>query len=41
MVAELTTVLTLIALAVLRLGVPLLVVVLLSLALRRIEPSLA
>jgi hypothetical protein len=41
MMAELTTVLALIALAVLRLGVPLLVVVLLSVALRRIEPSLA
>ena len=39
--AELTTVLALIALAVLRLGVPMLVIVLLSLALRRIEPSLA
>ena len=39
--AELTTVLALIALAVLRLGVPILVIVLLSVALRRIEPSLA
>jgi hypothetical protein len=41
MLAELTTVLALAALAVLRLGVPILVIVLLSLALRRIEPSLA
>jgi hypothetical protein len=39
--AELTTVLALIALTVLRLGVPILVIVLLSVALRRIEPSLA
>ena len=39
--AELATVLVLIALAVLRLGVPILVIVLLSVALRRIEPSLA
>jgi hypothetical protein len=39
--AELTTVLALIALAVLRLGVPMLVIVLLSLALRRVELSLA
>lgn len=39
--AELTTVLALIALAVLRLGVPILVIVLLSVALRRIGPSLA
>ena len=41
MLAELTTILVLTALAVLRLGVPILVIVLLSLALRRIEPSLA
>ena len=41
MLAELTTILALIALAVLRLGVPILVIVLLSVALRRIEPSLA
>ena len=39
--AELTTVLALTALAVLRLGVPILLIVVLSVALRRIEPSLA
>jgi hypothetical protein len=39
--AELTTVFALIALAVLRLGVPILVIALLSVALKRIEPSLA
>ena len=41
MIAELTTVFALIALAVLRLGVPILVIALLSVALKRIEPSLA
>ena len=41
MLAELTTILALTALAVLRLGAPVLVIVLLSVALRRIEPSLA
>jgi hypothetical protein len=38
--AELTTVFALIALAVLRLGVPILVIVLLSMVLKHIEPSL-
>jgi hypothetical protein len=41
MLAELTTILALTALAALRLGAPILVIALLSLALRRIEPSLA
>ena len=41
MLPELTTAFALIVLAVLRLGVPILMIVLLTLALRRIEPSLA
>ena len=40
MVPELTTAFALIALAILRLGVPILMIGLLSLALRRMEPSL-
>ncbi len=41
MMIELTTVLALIALATLRLGVPILVIALLTMALRRIGPSVA
>ncbi|GAB4540458.1 MAG: hypothetical protein Kow0063_30250 [Anaerolineae bacterium] len=41
MMVELTTALALVVLAVLRLGVPLLVIVLLSIALRRIQRPLA
>ena len=39
MMAEFTTVLALIALAILRLGVPMLVIGLLTLALRRVAPT--
>ena len=41
MLPELTTVFALIVLAILRLGVPILMIVLLSMALRRIAPTLA
>jgi hypothetical protein len=41
MLAELTTILALTALAVLRLGMPILVIGLLTVALRRLKPSLA
>jgi hypothetical protein len=40
MLAELTTAFALIVLAILRLGVPILMIVLLTMALRRIAPSL-
>jgi hypothetical protein len=41
MMVELTTAFALIVLAILRLGVPILMIVLLSMALRRIAPTLA